>query len=91
MNFSKLMILLGALLLLAVLSVPQATADNSTYMGNSYNGGGPVEPDAVHVPNAQPPPPLPPPPTTDNGGTRTRTKRSIRSRSVRTTPPPPGG
>ena len=52
MNFSKLMMLIGAVLLLAILSVPQATADSWTYMGNSYNGGGPVEPDAVHVPNA---------------------------------------
>ncbi len=89
MSFSKLIPLLCALLLLAFLIGPPASAGH----------GGPITPASppggtaigVLVPNASPPPPGGAPPTTDNGGTRTRTKRSIRSRSVRTTPPPPGG
>jgi len=94
MKLTRIKLLIGAAALLVVM----VTVHPIAYGG----GGGPVLPASPRddlsarggtgsLPNLIPPPgPLPPPPSGDRG-TRTRARPEVGSRSVRTTPPPPGG
>jgi hypothetical protein len=95
MKLTRIKLLIGAAALLVVLFTVHPFAYGQA-------GGGPVQPSSPPVdlsarggtgslPNLIPPPgPLPPPPSGDRG-TRTRPRPEVGSRSVRTTPPPPGG
>lgn len=93
MKLTRIKLLIGAAALLVALFTVHPFAYGQ--------GGGPVLPaDPIDLsarggtgslPNLIPPPgPLPPPPSGDRG-TRTRPRPEVGSRSVRTTPPPPGG
>ena len=95
MKLTRIKLLIGAAALLVVLFTVHPFAYGQA-------GGGPDLPadpredlsargGTGSLPNLVPPPaPLPPPPSGDRG-TRTRPRPEVGSRSVRTTPPPPGG
>ena len=96
MKLTRIKLLIGAAALLVALFTVHPFAYGQ--------GGGPVLPASPRedlsarggtgsLPNLVPPPaPLPPPPSGDRGTrTRTRPRPEVGSRSVRTTPPPPGG